>query len=120
MNIDHPFHIDRSGRTATTGEDDHIRDMIEQFLFTSPGERVNRPDFGSGLLQAVFAPNGPELASAIQFTTQSGLQRYLGDVIDIHALNVNAVGAVLTVMVVYSVKRTGERRTETFVRRTAS
>ena len=64
MNIDFPFHFDGSGRTASTDDDDHIRDMIEQLLFTSPGERVNRPDFGSGLLQLVFAPNSPELASA--------------------------------------------------------
>ena len=120
MNIDHPFHIDRSGRTGTAGEDDHVRDMIEQLLFTSAGERVNRPDFGSGLLQAVFSPNGPELAAAIQFTTQSALQRYLGDVIDVHALDVDAVDAVLTVSLVYSIKRTGERRADTFVRRTAS
>ena len=68
MNIDFPFHFDGRGRTAATGDDDHVRDMIEQLLFTSPGERVNRPDFGSGLLQLVFAPNSPELAAALQFT----------------------------------------------------
>ena len=76
MNIDFPFHFDGRGRTAATDDDDHIRDMIEQLLFTSPGERVNRPDFGSGLLQMVFAPNSPELAAALQFTTQAALQRY--------------------------------------------
>ena len=65
VNIDFPFHIDGRGRTATTDDDAHIRDMIEQLLFTAPGERVNRPDFGSGLLQMVFAPNSPELAAAV-------------------------------------------------------
>ena len=59
MNIDFPFHFDARGRTATPPTTDHIRDMIEQLLFTAPGERVNRPDFGSGLLQMVFAPNSP-------------------------------------------------------------
>ena len=78
MNIDYPFHFDGRGRTALTGDDDHIRDMIEQFLFTNPGERVNRPDFGSGLLQMIFAPNSQELAAALQHTIQSGLQRWLG------------------------------------------
>ena len=72
MNIDFPFHFDGRGRTATAGDDDHICDMIEQLLFTSPGERVNRPDFGSGVLQMVFAPNSPELAAALQFTIQAG------------------------------------------------
>ncbi len=75
MNIDYPFHFDSRGRTAETNDDDHIRDMIEEFLFTNPGERVNRPDFGSGLLQLVFAPNSPELAAALQVTIQAGLLR---------------------------------------------
>jgi phage baseplate assembly protein W len=116
MNLDFPFHFDRLGRTATTIADDHIRDMIEQFLFTSPGERVNRPDFGSGLLQMVFAPNSPELAAALQFTLEAGLQRWLGDLIEVQALEVTSEEATLRVLVQYAVRRTGERRTETFTR----
>jgi phage baseplate assembly protein W len=119
MNIDFPFHIDRSGRTAATDDDDHIRDMIEQILFTSPGERVNRPDFGSGLLQMVFAPNSVELASALQFTTQAALQRYLGDVIDLQQLEVSAVDAALNVTVKYVVRRSQQSRTQTFVHNAA-
>ena len=65
-NIDYPFHFDSRGRTAATDDDDHIRDMIEQFLFTNPGERVNRPNFGSGLMQLVFAPNSNEFAASLQ------------------------------------------------------
>ena len=57
--------------------------MIEQMLFTNPGERVNRPDFGSGLMQLVFAPNSPELAAALEFTLQAALDRWLGDVIEV-------------------------------------
>src|SRR5262249_11319260 len=116
INIDFPFHFDGRGRTASTGDDDHVRDMIEQLLFTSPGERVNRPDFGSGLLQMVFAPNSPELAAALQFTAQAALQRYLGDLIDLQALEVTAVDSTLNVLVKYVVKRTGDARTENFVR----
>ena len=78
MNIDFPFHFDGRGRTAATDDDDHIRDMIEQLLFTNPGERVNRPDFGSGLLQLIFAPNSPELAAALQFTLQAGAPALAG------------------------------------------
>lgn len=120
MNIDFPFHFDRLGRTATTDDNDHIRDMIEQFLFTNPGERVNRPDFGSGLLQLVFAPNSPELAAAVQFTIQAGLQRWLGDVVEVQALNVTSDDARLQVELQYTVRRTGERRTEIFVRSSGS
>jgi hypothetical protein len=118
MHIDFPFHLDARGCTAVTDEADHIRDMIEQFLFTSPGERVNRPDFGSGLLHLVFAPNSPELASAIQFTIQAGLQRWLGDLVEVRSLEVVAEDARLAVQVQYVVRRTGEEGRTTVERRT--
>ena len=59
--------------------------MIELLLFTSPGERVNRPDFGSGLRNILFAPNSPELASALQFSIKASMNRWLGDLIDLKA-----------------------------------
>ena len=114
MNVDLPFHFDSRGRTATTDDDDHIRDMIEEFLFTNPGERVNRPDFGSGLGQMVFAPNSPEVASALQFTIQAGLQRWLGDVIVVQKVEVTSEDSTLNVLVQYSVRRTNETQTATF------
>jgi len=116
MNIDFPFRFDSLGRTATSDDDDHVRDMIELLLFTNPGERVNRPDFGSGLLQMVFAPNSPELAAALQFTTQAALQRWLGDVIDVQALEVTSEDASLRVSIAYAVRRSGEQRLATFTR----
>jgi phage baseplate assembly protein W len=119
MNIDFPFHFDQFGRTAATDGDDHIRDMIEQFLFTSPGERVNRPDFGCGLLQLIFAPNSPELAAAIQFTIQAGLQQWLSDLIEVKNLEVVSKDSQLHVEVQYVVLRTGQPVTGTFTRSSA-
>jgi Bacteriophage baseplate protein W len=119
VNIDFPFHFDNRGRTATTDENDHIRDMIEQFLFTNPGERVNRPDFGSGLLQLVFAPNSPELAATVQLTIQAGLQRWLSDLIVVREVEVTAEESTLRALVQYIVNATGEQRSETFVKGTA-
>ena len=116
MNIDFPFHLDARGRTASTGEEDHIRDMIEQLLFTAAGERVMRPDFGSGLLQMVFAPNSPELAAALQFTAQASVQRHLGDLIDLQQLTVSADDASLTVVVNYVVRATQQSQSQAFVR----
>lgn len=115
-NLDFPFHFNPLGRTATTPTDDHIRDMIEQLLFTNPGERVNRPDFGSGLRQLIFAPNSPELATALQFTMKSALQRWLGDVIEVQALEVVSQDSTLRIVVQYAVRRTGEQRTDVFER----
>ncbi|MBT2145766.1 MULTISPECIES: GPW/gp25 family protein [unclassified Rhodanobacter] len=116
MNLDFPFHFDNRGRTAETGDDEHVRDMIEQLLFTSPGERVNRPDFGSGLLQLVFAPNSPELAAALQFTLQAALQRWLGDVIDVGTLEVSSEDSTLRVELSYTVRASGDTRSDSFVR----
>ncbi|MFI2346421.1 GPW/gp25 family protein [Streptomyces sp. NPDC019443] len=113
--IDHPFHIDARGRTADTTDEDHIRDLIEQFLFTSPGERVNRPDFGGGLLRKVFEPNSPELATALEFAVQAGLQQWLGDLIEVRSLEVTAEEAALRVVLQYAVRASGEVRQETLV-----
>jgi phage baseplate assembly protein W len=116
MHVDHPYHFDGRGRTAATTDDDHVRDMIEQVLFTMPGERVNRPDFGSGLLQLTFAPISDELASATQFLVQGALQQWLGDVIAVEQVRVTREDAALRVVVEYLVQRTGERRSDSFER----
>jgi len=116
MNLDFPFQFDSRGRTAGADEAGHIRDMIEQFLFTNPGERVNRPDFGSGLLAKVFAPNSEELATALKFQIQAGLQRWLGDVVEVHKLEVASRDATLTVDVAYLVRRTGQMTSTSFTR----
>lgn len=120
MNIDFPFNFDSRGHTALTDNDDHIRDMIEQFLFTNAGERVNRPDFGSGLLQLVFAPNSPELAATLQFTVQAGLQQWLGDLIEVQELDVSSDDATLRVDLVYKVRRTEGITSTSFTRSVAS
>ena len=118
MNVDYPFHFNTAGRTAATDDDDHIRDLIEQVLFTSPGERVNRPTFGSGLLQLVFAPNSDALAATMQMTVQGALLQWLGDLIAVEAVQVNSRDATLEVQVQYVVRRNQERRVATFERGT--
>jgi phage baseplate assembly protein W len=116
MNLDFPLHFDGRGRTAETNDEGHIRDLIEQLLFTAPGERVNRPDFGSGLQQLVFAPNSDELAAATQFLVQGALQQWLGDLIQVDAVQVESEDATLRVTVRYLVRRSGERQTAQFTR----
>jgi hypothetical protein len=93
--------------------------MLEQLLFTNAGERVNRPEFGSGLMQLIFAPNSPELAAALQFTMRAAIQQYLGDVLDLLALDVTSEDSTLRITIKYALKRTGEVRTDTFERRVA-
>jgi uncharacterized protein len=116
MNIAFPYRFDSRGRTADPGADEHVRDMIELLIFTSAGERVNRPDFGSGLQQLVFTPNSPELAATVQFTLQAALQRWLGDVIEVRDLDVRSEDSTVTVELTYLVRRTGEVQSATFSR----
>jgi uncharacterized protein len=116
MNIDFPFQIDGHGRTAATGNDDHVRDLIEQILFTNPGERVNRPTFGSGLLQMVFQPNSSELAAALQFTLQAALQQWLGSRIQVRSVQVANIDSALQVAVQYSVPTDPVVQTAAFTR----
>ena len=116
MHIDYPFHPDNRGRTAQTTDEEHIRDLIEQVLFTAPGERVNRPDFGSGLMQLVFGPNSDELATATQFMVQGSLQQWLADLIQVEAVQVESEDATLTVTVQYVVRRNQQRRVTEFTR----
>ena len=116
MNVDYPYRFDARGRTAETDNSDHIRDMIEQVLFTVPGERVNRPDFGSGLLQLVFAGNSPELATATQLLVQGSLQRWLGELIEVDAVEVQSVDSSLLVTVRYRLRRSQQARVAQFQR----
>lgn len=118
MQIDYPYHFDERGRTASVDEEGHIRDLIEQVLFTAPGERVNRPTFGSGLLQLVFAPNSDALAATTQMTVQGALQQWLGDLIAVESVEVNSHDSTLEVQVQYVILRSQERRLEQFRRTT--
>jgi len=112
INIDYPFHFDSHGRTALAGYYDHIRDLIEQLLFTRRGERVNRPEFGSGLFHMVFEPNSPEIAAVLRTSIAGDLEKYLGDLIAVETLDVQAEEATLRVDLRYVVRRTGEQLEE--------
>jgi uncharacterized protein len=115
-NLDFPYHFDGRGRTAGTELDDHIRDLIEQVLFIAPGERVNRPTFGSGLMQAVFAPNSQEMAAATQFLVQGALQQNLSELIEVNKVEVSADDNILNVTIKYVVRNTQQQQVAQFTR----
>jgi uncharacterized protein len=114
--MDYPYRLGLDGRTAQAGGDDRIRELIEQVLFTSPGERVNRPSFGSGLLQLIFAGQDDELAHTTQGLVQAALQQWLGDLIQLEAVRVESQDACLNVTVQYVVRRSQRRESAQFTR----
>jgi hypothetical protein len=116
MQIGFPLRIDQNRRTATVDDDTHVRDLIEQLLFTAPGERVMRPTFGSGVLQLVFAPNSVELAATTQFLVEGALHQWLGDLIEVGGVSVTAEEATLRVEIQYVVKASQQTRVDVFER----
>ena len=116
MHIAFPYRIDGRGLTADATHAEHIRHLIEQLLFTSPGERVNRPDFGTGLMQLVFGPNSDELATATQFLVQGSLQQWLGDFIQIEAVDVENEDSMLKITVQYRLRSNQEKQSAEFLR----
>ena len=107
--LDFPFGFDGAGRAARTDPDDHVRDMIYQLLFTNPGERVDLPDFGCGLLQMVFRPNSEVLAAATKLLVQGALQHWLGDVVAVQQLEVDNIDERLEINLVYVRRDTGQQ-----------
>ncbi|MFQ3665031.1 MAG: GPW/gp25 family protein [Sphingomonadaceae bacterium] len=99
--LDLPFGFDGRGRTATTDLEDHVHDMIRLVLFTAPGERVMRPDFGCGVRQLVFAPLSETLAATTQHLVQGALMRHLGDRILIDGVDVAHRDSLLEIAVRY-------------------
>lgn len=114
MQIKYPYQIDGNGQTADSEYQAHVKEMLEQLLFTMPGERVNRPDFGCGLMQLVFAPNSSELATTTQFLVQGAIQQWLGDFVRCEDVQVVAEDATLTVTVQYIILKDQTRVTEEF------
>jgi len=114
IQIDFPYHVDPLGRSAATTDDDHVRDLIEQVLFTAPGERVNRPTLGSGLLELVFAPASDALVAATEMTVQAALQAWLADVVDVQQVDVLASESTISVTVSYVVRTTQTPSVATF------
>src|SRR6188472_2192755 len=114
--LDFPFSVDELGRSTTTDADDHIRDMIHLVLFTAPGERVNRPEFGCGVKQLVFAPLSDALAAATEQLIHGALIRLLDSVISLEKVPTTANEATLEITISYVRRETGERREEVFRR----
>jgi uncharacterized protein len=111
-----PYGFDGTGRTARAADlGTHLAGLIEQILFTAPGERVNRPTFGSGTAQLVFEPNSDVLAAVQQQAIQAGLQQWLSDVIRVQSVTVTADEATLTVAVSYQVVSSQQQLTQQFV-----
>jgi hypothetical protein len=102
-----PLRIGVAG-CAQVGRFDHIREQVEQVLFTSPGERVFRPDFGFGARRHVFEPNAAALWEFARNRLYGALTEALAGEVDPKTIRVE-VGAppdrpeVLMVRIAYTI-----------------
>lgn len=74
--MDFPLRLGREG-AVTLQRIPHIRDQIEMVLFTDPGERWFRPEFGAGIRALVFEPNGSPLWQITKQRLQASLSEAL-------------------------------------------
>ena len=116
MYFNFPFKIDDNGRSSVTNEERHIKNLIEQILFTSPGERVNRPNFGSALNQIIFEPNSDILSISIDTLIQSSLNLWLDHLIIVESVNVENKDSTLEVTVKYMIRKNQRTNVTTFRR----
>jgi phage baseplate assembly protein W len=110
--IRYPIAIDKSlGRLQEeTDYAEHVEQLMRQVLFTSPGERINRPDFGCGLKRLIFAPNSEVSATLAQVSIFEALRRWLDPVISVNDVKVKAINETLEIRIVYTLKARQERR----------
>jgi len=110
-----PLRIDsasRQGARAASYER-HVAEMIRQVLLTSPGERVNLPDFGCGLRRILFGPNSDAVGAAAELLVRHSLERWLSQHVIVGEVAVLAGDAsptegAVVVRVVYTLRETRE------------
>jgi uncharacterized protein len=101
-----PFRLAPDGRVANSKIDSHVKELIIQLLFTNPGERVNLPEFGCGLMNIVFEGNTEGLASQVKFMITQALNRWLGDIITVEDIVTESKEGELRIEVIYTRKDT--------------
>lgn len=104
IEVGFPFQLDRRGRVVDPDYEQHVREMVELVLFTAPGERVHRPDFGCGLLDRLFDRNDVEQSAMINVMVQAALQKWLGKIIKVQKVEVVPMDGRLGINLEYQIR----------------
>lgn len=99
--LSHPLRLDHERGLAVLDVEATVRALLDQILFTEPGERVNRPSFGVGVERALFEPNGPFLASRLRLALEENAYAHLGPDVEVLKLDVRADDETLAIDIVY-------------------
>jgi hypothetical protein len=108
----YPFAIDGARGEVAQERDysEHVEQLMRQVLLTSPGERIDRPDFGCGVKRLVFAPGGEVAATLAQSVVYQALNKWLDSVISVHEVRVRSIDSRLEIYIAYAIRARGERR----------
>lgn len=86
-----PFRVGVDG-PQLSGRSLHVREQIEQVLFTNPAERVFRPELGAGIRTLVFEPNTSALWEVTRKRLIASLAEALQGEVDPRTLEVEVTG----------------------------
>jgi uncharacterized protein len=111
-----PLRVQPTGNTATCAPPEEVDALIRQLLFTDPGERLNRPTLGCGLIELIFDAISDELVAATQFQVQGALQQWLSTMVTVGAVTATRSGGELVVAVDYRLANASQWQTVVFRR----
>ncbi|MBN8592388.1 MAG: GPW/gp25 family protein [Anaerolineae bacterium] len=106
-----PVQADGEHQIALAKYEDSIRQSIQIILSTAPGERVMRPDFGSGLHELVFSVADAETRSRVIAQVREALVRWEPriDVLDVTVENDPQQPTHLLILIHYRVRANNSR-----------
>jgi phage baseplate assembly protein W len=116
MFLSFPYQFDEEFKTKVGQSPRNIRELIEQVIFVAPQERLNRPDFGVGILQYIFAPNSEYAAETLEGDIESALTLWLSEILVVEDVTVRAEESTLFVRVSYRLSGQSEVEVEEFTR----
>jgi phage baseplate assembly protein W len=110
-----PFTVSNNG-PQTSSRAEHVRAQIEQVLFTSPKERVFRPEFGVGIRRLVFEPNSSALSNIMHTQLLSSLAEALHGEVDSKTLEVSLQqeDSKLIILISYKLAAINRHESQTF------
>lgn len=115
-NLAFPFRISSDGRPERVDRRTTLRHQLEQLLFTLPGTRVNRPEFGCGVQRLVFEGADIEAAATAEYLISTSIRRYLGELVSLDTVRVSVDDSTLYIDILYTRLETATEEAMSFQR----
>ena len=106
-----PFRFE-NGKIAVSSDEDLVEESIKIILRTNPGERIMRPDFGSGIEQMVFSTGDTSAATMLAFYIRETLEKHEPriELIDVKVKRDTGEANVLNIFIEYEIRASNSKR----------